>query len=280
MANGRLVAQRALANNKIAFEWLQDKPIPSYTFGFAVGRFNTVTEKHGHVEVRYLTTEFTEDEVHRIFHDTPDMISFYEGRSGVQYAGETYTQVLAVGGVEQEMSSFTAMRESYGREVLQNEHAIWLAAHELAHQWWGIMVTAREWNHFWLNEGMANFMTAAYEEHRFGRAYYLREIEAYRSSYQKVRAAGKDRSLVFADWLNPTAEDRTLVYDKGAYVLHLLRQELGERAFWSGLRQYTRAYFGKSVTTADFQSQMEKASGKDLAEFFAKWVYLTKKAAM
>ena len=91
--------------------------------------------------------------------------------------------------------------------------------------------------------------------------------------YERVRDAGKDGSLVFPDWLHPTAEDRTLVYDKGAYVLHLLREEMGEKAFWSGLRSYTRKYFGKSVTTADFQAAMQQATDKDLSAFFNKWVY-------
>jgi aminopeptidase N len=166
------------------------------------------------------------------------------------------------------------LRDSYGKQVLQNEQDQWLAAHEFAHQWWGNMVTCRDWNHFWLNEGIATFMAAAYLEHRFGREVYLREIESNRASYEKVRAAGKDKSLVFPDWLHPTREDRTLVYDKGAYVLHLLREEMGERAFWNGLRLFTRRHFGKSVVTGDFVAAMEEANGKSLKEFFAKWVYL------
>ena len=96
-----------------------------------------------------------------------------------------------------------------------------------------------------------------------------------RAAYQKVQAAGKDRSLVFPDWNRPTPEDRTLVYQKGAYVLHLLREEMGEQAFWAGIRKYTRAYYGKSVTTADFQAAMERASRKKLTAFFDQWVYLT-----
>jgi aminopeptidase N len=91
-----------------------------------------------------------------------------------------------------------------------------LGAHEFAHQWWGNTVTCRDWNHFWLNEGIATFIAAAYLEHRFGRDVYLREIESYRTSYDHIRAAGKDKSLVFPDWLHPTREDRSLVYDKGA----------------------------------------------------------------
>ncbi|MCM3871496.1 MAG: M1 family metallopeptidase, partial [Pyrinomonadaceae bacterium] len=276
VANGSLAIQRRLPGNKIAFEWRQVIPVPTYTFGFAAGRFRTLTEQRGRVQLRYLATQFSAKELSRIFRDTADMISFYEMRAGVRYADSTYTQILAPGGIDQEMSGFTVMNEGYGREVLANERDVWLGAHELAHQWWGNMVTCRDWNHFWLNEGMATFMAAAYKEHRFGRSEYLREIEANRVSYQKVRDAGKDRSLVFPNWSNPTRADRTLVYDKGSYVLHLLREELGERDFWAGIGQYTRRYFGKSVTTPDFQRVMEHASGKDLNEFFAKWVYLTK----
>jgi aminopeptidase N len=275
VGNGSSLARKAFAKEAFVDEWRQETPVPTYTFGFVAGRFHTVSEKHGTTELRYLAGDFSDQEVGRIFRDTADMISFYEDRAGIKYPGPSYTQVLAAGGVEQEMSGFTALREKYGREVLANERDIWLGAHELAHQWWGIMVGCQAWTHFWLNEGMATFMADAYKEHRFGREEYLKEIEASRRLYEKVRAAGKDRSLVFPDWLHPTAEDRTLVYDKGAYVLHLLREEMGERDFWAGIRLYTRKYFGKSVTTADFQTEMERAGGKSLAPFFDQWVYLT-----
>ncbi len=274
VANGRLVSSRAWGEDKTAHEWMEEKPVPSYTYGFAAGPFRELTETHGRLSFRYLATPFSDDELRRIFRDTSDMVRFFEERAGVPYADRTYTQVLAERGYGQEMSGFTVMGEGYGRAVLKDEKDVGLGAHELAHQWWGNMVTCVTWSHFWLNEGMASFMTAAYKERRFGREEYLREIEASRKDYERVRDAGKDKSLVFPDWLNPTAEDRTLVYDKGAYVIHLLREQLGERAFWAGVRRYTRAYFGKSVTTADFQAAMERASGKNLSRFFNKWVYL------
>jgi aminopeptidase N len=274
VANGELVSQRDLSNNKRVFEWRQSSPIPTYIIGFAVGPFQVVKEKRRNVELQYFATNYTAIEVRRIFRDTPDMLDFFEERAGVKYTDKTYTQVLAAGGVEQEMSSFTALKEAYGKQVLDNEHEQWLGAHEFAHQWWGNMVTCRDWNHFWLNEGIATFMAAAYLEHRFGRAAYLREIESNRANYEKVRDAGKDKSLVFPDWNRPTREDRILVYDKGAYVLHLLREEMGERAFWNGIRIFTRRHFGKSVVTSDFVTAMEEANRKSLKEFFAKWVYL------
>ncbi len=240
VANGELVSQQNLPDNKRISEWRQQSPIPTYIFGFAAGPFHVVKQKHRNVELQYLATNYSEAEVRRIFRATPDMLDFFEDRAGVKYADKTYTQVLAAGGVEQEMSSFTGLKEAYGKQLLDNEQDLWLAAHEFAHQWWGNMVTCESWSHFWLNEGIATFMAAAYLEHRFGREIYLREIESYRASYEKVRAAGKDKSLEFPDWLNPTREDRTLVYDKGAYVMHLLREEMGERAFWKGLRIFTQ----------------------------------------
>jgi aminopeptidase N len=276
-ANGRLIAQRTLPGDKVSHEWRQNAPVPTYTFGFAAGPFQEIKEKRGRVQFNYLAAQFSGEELRKIFRDTAGMLSFYEDRSGVAYADSTYTQVLAAGGVEQEMSGFTVMRETYGGEVLADERAVWLAAHEMAHQWWGNKVTCRDWTHFWLNEGLATFMAAAYKEHRFGRPEYMREIEESRARYQKVRDAGKDRSLVFSDWAHPTADDRALVYHKGAYVLHLLRGELGERAFWAGIRHYTRTYFGRSVTTIDFQRAMEHAAGKSLTDFFARWVYLTER---
>src|SRR6185503_4979541 len=170
IANGDLVSQTELPNSKRVSEWRQRTPIPTYIFGFAVGPFHILKEKRRNVELQYLATNYTPDEVRRIFRDTPGMLDFFEDRAGVKYADRTYTQVLAAGGVEQEMSSFTALKESYGKQLLDNEQDLWLAAHEFAHQWWGNMVTCRDWNHFWLNEGIATFIAAAYLEHRFGRA--------------------------------------------------------------------------------------------------------------
>ena len=118
-------------------------------------------------------------------------------------------------------------------------------------------------------------MAAAYKEHHFGREEYLREIEANRVSYLKVRDAGKDRSLVFPNWSNPTAEDRTLVYDKGAYVIHLLREELGERAFWAGYTSLHTQVFRQvsndsRLSKSDGTCQRQKSTA-----FFSKWVYLS-----
>jgi len=226
--------------------------------------------------LRYAGEGFSPDELSRVFRDTPDMLEFFTRRAGVPYPADSYTQVLVASTSGQEASGFSLLSDAYGRAILDDPAAISLIAHELAHQWWGNLVTCRDWTHFWLNEGFATFMAAAYDEERFGREAYLKDIERAHVRYEAVRETGGDRPLVFPDWNHPTAGDRTLVYQKGAYVLHLLREHVGYDRFWAGIRRYTAAHAGGSVTTDDFKRSMEEASGVSLSAFFDTWVYLRK----
>lgn len=273
VGNGRLVARHALGDGRDIHRWRQDRPVPAYTFGFAAGRFNQATQRRGRTRLRYLAGTLSATELRHVFADTADMLGYFERRSGLPYPGESYTQALVAETIGQEMAGFSLMSEAFGRRVLADPRAGSLIAHEAAHQWWGNMVTSRDWNHFWLNEGFATFMAATYIEHRFGYAEYLKHVDGWRRRLETLKTAGADKALVFADWTKPTADDRAVVYQKGAYVLHLLREHLGERGFWDGIRKYTGTHFGQSVTTADFQKSMEKTTGRDLSEFFDQWVY-------
>ena len=275
VANGLCIRQQKTAGGKLISEWVQNISVSTYLFGFVTGKFKEVIQVRKDIRLRYLTTaRFSTNSIQKIFSRTADMLHFYELKSGIKYPDKTYTQVLVSGSAEQEMSSFTVMNEDYGMQVLDDTTDIWLAAHECAHQWWGNGVTNQNWLHFWLNEGMANFITAAYLEHCFGKLYYDAQIAAYRQVYEELRSRGKDKSLVFQDWDHPSSDDRKLVYNKGGYVLHLLRAELGEDLFWKGIKAYTQNFWGKSVTTLNFQHSMEAATGKDLSAFFDKWVYV------
>lgn len=238
IANGLETRRRPLPGGRMSHEFRDDRSVPSYTFGFAAGRFDTIVHRHRQVRLWYVTSGLSVDEVHRVFDDTPDMLTFFESTAGLPYPEPVYAQVLTAGpGLDgQEMSGFSTLTHAYGQTVLANAHDVTLAAHEFAHQWWGNTVTCRDWTDFWLNEGFATFMAAAYVEHRFGRAEYDQLIAGYRMSYERIRQSGHDKSLVFPDWRQPTADDRALVYRKGAYVLHLMRQELGDGTFWSGIR--------------------------------------------
>jgi aminopeptidase N len=271
-ASGREVSRQSLSADMDLSEWRQDVAVPTYTFGFAAGRFSVVSDPSPGVALRYLSNGFSDADVRRIFGETRQMIAFFAERAGRPYPGTAYTQALVARTAGQEMAGVSILSDAYGRSVLDDPTSVSLIAHELAHQWWGNMVTCREWTHFWLNEGFATFMAAAYREHRFGRDAYEADVATMRTRYEQVRDRGGDRPLVFPDWNRPSADDRTLVYQKGAYVLHRLRLALGDRLFWEGIRFYTGRHFGTAVTTADFQIAMEQATKRDLRRFFREWV--------
>ena len=271
VANGELITSTQ-EEGKTLYSWRQDYQAPAYTYGFVIGAFNSFEEKPAGVAFNYWSSDHTTGELQTIFRETPSMLRFFEERSGVKYYQTSYSQVL-IGNYYQEMSGFSVLRDSYGAHILKDSTAINLISHELSHQWWGNQITCKSWNHFWLNEAFATYMSAAYNEHRFGRQKYDEDISSYFQVYSKVREEGKDKALVFNDWSNPSKSDRDLVYFKGAYVLHLLRQELGDEAFWQGVKLYSSKYFGKSVVTKDFQKVMETSSGKNLNAFFTQWVY-------
>ena len=274
VGTGTLVSEKPGPNGMVVHRWRQDKPISTYLFGFAAGRFIERQTTGTGTALRYIGEGVSPDELDRIFRDTPDMLKFFAERAGVAYPGGTYAQVLVASTAGQEAGGFSLLSDAYGRAVLDDPTGVWLIAHELAHQWWGNLVTCQDWTHFWLNEGFASFMADAYDEHRFGREVYVQDIERARVRYEAVRQAGGDRSLVFPDWNRPTADDRTIVYQKGAYVLHLLREQMGEDRFWTGIRRYTAAYAGRTATTDNFKRSMEMSSGLSLDAFFDHWVYL------
>jgi aminopeptidase N len=117
-------------------------------------------------------------------------------------------------------------------------------------------------------------MASAYKERARGRDAYLADVAGWRRRVERLRASGTDRPMVFPEWNRPTADDRAVVYQKGALVLHELRALLGDEPFWAALRAYTREYAGHDVTSPDLQRAFEASSGRDLRAFFDQWVNL------
>jgi aminopeptidase N len=254
----------APADFKIAATERLDTPTPPFLYAFAVGAFEESTSEVNGVKLRVLGHA-------SVFEPTSAALRFLAERSGKPYPGSTYTQVFAHGSVEQEAAGMTLLPESYGADLAAHPDNLWLLAHELAHQWYGIGIPCKDWSDFWLNEGMATFLADAFLERRFGKARYEREIEHSRQIYETLKAAGKDRPLSFSDWETPQQAGGQIPYHKGAWVLSQLRRQLSDEVFWRGLRLYTSEHWGKPVTSADFDKSMETAAGKSLTRFFEKW---------
>ncbi|MCE7992974.1 MAG: M1 family metallopeptidase [Roseivirga sp.] len=256
---------------KALHKWHQDYETPPYTYGFVIGSFTEATEQIGDVKLHYYSSELDEYKLKEVFTETANILEFFEQKSGLEYVQDSYSQIL-IGDNYQEMSGLSVLAKAYPPFVFKDSSEIHLTSHELAHQWWGNMITCEDFGHFWLNEAFAVYMSSAFSEHKFGLKKYQSDIAIYKNIYDDLVKRGKDRPLIFKEW-RPSRDNRNVIYYKGAYVLHLLREELGDEAFWKGIRSYSTRYFGKSVKTEDFKLAMEKATSTNLDDFFDTWVY-------
>jgi aminopeptidase N len=207
------------------------------------------------------------------------MVDLFSSRTGVPYPWAKYDQAVAPDYIFGGMENVTATTQADDRIL----HPAWaepeanaeaLVAHELAHQWFGNYVTARDWPHIWLHEGFATFFEWVWAEANHGRdAGALARLAEEEETIEADRAAR--RPLVYDRWVTDPLElfFSGHIYPKGATVLQMLRRQLGDSTFWAGLQVYAKTHALGTVSTADFQRAMEKSSGRDLSRFFAHWVY-------
>lgn len=246
---------------------------PAYLQGFGGGSLTEAHEQAGDVDLVYASSVASETDLRALFAPTPQMLAFFQRRAGVAFPHRTFRQLLVRGDEAQEGAGFSILGEDVVRPILENPHEDWAIAHELAHTYWGNLVTCRDWSQFWLNEGMTTFMVAAWKQERWGEVDYQREIELARTRWGRARDAGWDRPLAFAGPYPDLRTRRAIQYSKGMLFIVELRNFLGEDAFWRGIAAYTRAHAGGVVESADLQRALEAESGRDLQPLFDEWVY-------
>jgi aminopeptidase N len=204
------------------------------------------------------------------------MIDFFQERTGQPYPYAKYAQVVVpeFTNLGMENISATTLSDSIIGDAityLESDNDS-LIAHELAHQWFGDLLTCREWAHIWLNEGFASYFDALYTEYDKGDDAFRLKMAGEQRSYM-----GGDRSVrravVETRYHDPDQLFESVTYAKGASVLHALRGLIGDDAWWRGIKSYVAANKLQVVDTDDFKKAMEKASGKDLGWFFDQWVY-------
>jgi aminopeptidase N len=271
-APGKLVSHAPAGPGLETWRWREDRPYPSYLYGFAAGRYARA-KLPGRSSLWVLYASKTPERVQDMFVDTARMIAFYESRAGVKLPERSYTQVLVARAGDQEDASLSMIEMRSIEPILSDRHEDWIVAHELAHQWWGNLVTCSDWTELWLNEGLTTFMVAAYKEQRWGRAAYDREIAIHQADWDAAKKAGTDEPLSWQGTYPSLHAKRLIAYGKSVVFLDELRSELGEKAFWRGVRLYTQANAGRSVTAKDLQRALETASDRDLSATFNTWVY-------
>ncbi|WP_263821061.1 M1 family metallopeptidase [Salinibacter sp.] len=198
----------------------------------------------------------------------PPILRFFEENLGpYPYAKLANVQsTTRYGGMENAAAIFYSETA-----VADGEDDTSLLAHEIAHQWYGNTVTEADWPHLWLSEGVATYLTGLYLEHARGAAALTRYMAAARRQVVQFHDANPDTPLVDTTYSDPNELLNTNPYQKGGWVLHMLRREVGTDTFWRGLRAYYERYRDGNASTRDFRAVMEDVSGQDLEAFFDQW---------
>lgn len=270
---GKLISRRRGRDGSEIHRWKAPRPYSAYLFGFAIGQFASTSERLGAARLTYVSDHANAAELKHRFAGSTDIAAFFATRAGLPLPVSEYSQLLVEGDEAQEAATYSVV----GTKALPPNPRLaaedWAIAHELAHQWWGNLITCATLEDFWLNEGITTFMTAAWKEHRYGKAAYDAELQLARVRLARARAQGFDKPLAWEGSYPTLSTRRAVQYSKGALFMAHLRATLGEKAFWSGLRRYTRKHAGGTVISADFQRAMEASSGQDLNVVFTEWVF-------
>lgn len=276
LSNGRLVETRDdPAATTRTFHWRQDQPHSTYLFVLVAGPYEVLTDVHGAVPLGYWVYPKDLAEAPRSFRKTPEILRFFERMFGVSYPWVKYDQVTIPGiGGGAESTSATVL----GQGTIHDEDAEpdfpsdWLVAHEAAHQWWGDLVTPADWGETWLSESFATYGEHLYSRFAAGDDEGAVNLLDKKEAYLREAREKYVRPIVFNRWQWPNDNFDRHTYQKGALVLHMLRDLVGDESFFKALRIFLDRHAYGSVTTPELAAAFREASGQDVRWFFDQWV--------
>jgi aminopeptidase N len=278
ISNGALVAttHNSAAHTR-TFHWRHDVPHSTYLMTLAAGDFVTIEDHAGDTPVLYYVHRGREEDARRAFGNTPRMIQFFERIIGVPYPYAKYAQVAVsdfiFGGMENTSATTQTADTLHDARAHLDFKSDPLVAHELAHQWWGDLLTCRDWSHAWLNEGFATYFEALWCEEDLGADEFAWNRRQDREAYLAEDAHAYRRPIVCNRYRAPIELFDRHLYEKGSLVLHMLRREVGDGLFFKSLNLYCTRYRGANVVTRDLERAFEDATGRNLEWFFDQWVY-------
>lgn len=280
LSNGELVESIKTADGMRIDHWKQNLPHAPYLFMMGVGEFKVVEDSYTRpdgtkMEVNYYVEPEWEPYAKAIFGETPEMIRFFSERMGVEYPWDKYHQIVVRDYVSGAMENTGAV--IFGDFVYRNERELLdgndqsTIAHELFHHWFGDLVTCESWSNLPLNESFANYSQYLWDEHRYGldEADFNAEIEA-NGYYQSAGIQGY-HDLIWFDYSDKEQMFDGHSYNKGGRILHMLRNYLGDDAFFAGLNLYLTENKFEAAEFHQLRLAFEEVSGEDLNWFFDQW---------
>jgi aminopeptidase N len=271
VGSGYLVEESCMPKHTKLTHWREDVPVATKVMAFGAAPFAMRLE--GNVdETPVWSWVFTENRKEGFYDYSVGLkpLEFYRRLIG-PYPYEKLANVQSktiFGGLENASCIFYAENSVTGKGGAEN-----LMAHEIAHQWFGNSVTENDWHHIWLSEGFATYLTAVYQEETYGK-----------EKFDEVMKSARDQVLGYSLASPKPVVDTTVTdlmkllnpnsYQKGAWILHMLRRELGDDLFWKGMRLYYESFRNKNALTNDLQIIMERVSKKDLGKYFNQWLFV------
>ncbi|HHJ52423.1 MAG TPA: hypothetical protein ENJ89_04445 [Caldithrix abyssi] len=268
VSNGHL-AGKIERRGKTIFDYQFNQPAPVYLISLVVGKYVKYTQRYKDIPVEYYVyPRHSRQDALRSFGRTPDMIKFFSDFTRFDYPYPKYAQTIIsnfmYGGMENISATTQTDRTMHDERAHLNFESDGLVAHELAHQWFGDLITCRDWSDIWLNEGFATYFTNLYYEHWRGYPEF------------RYRQYGAQKAVIRAETEKPrqlSGEHPWGQYIKGASVLHMLRQYLGDQLFQEGIKTYVHRHAFGLAESSDLRQAFEDATGYNLFTFFEQWVY-------
>lgn len=278
ISNGALIKTTHQKSAKTStFHWLQKIPHATYLVTLTVGRFAEIKDKWRNIPVLYYSEKGKEDQAQRAFGKTPKMLEFFSKFIGVNYPYAKYAQIAAAdfiyGGMENTSATtqteYALLDERVSLDYTSDE----LVAHELAHQWFGDLLTCKSWAHAWLNESFATYFDALFKRHDRGQDEFAYAIRNNAEEYFSEDKERYRRSIVTQLFRRPSDMFDRHLYEKGSVVLRMLHHILGEELFCKSIKTYVQDHKAQVVETVDLINSIEKATGRNMRRFFDQWVF-------
>jgi aminopeptidase N len=281
VGNGELVEKIDNPDSTVTWHYRMPVPHSTYLVSFVIGEYVKITDEARGIPLAFYVYPGKEGTGRKAFGQTGRMLAVFEDLTGVKFPFNKYDQTIVssfqFGGMENITATTMADTEIFFADFEFGQATVTdLVSHELAHSWFGNLVTCRNWAELWLNEGFATFMEAAYREKAFGRGSYMAKIRSDAATFLVDDTINRRRHALFnrrADDVGSLFDNASTTYNKGGAVVHMLREQLGDDTFWKGVNLYLNRHKLQPVESTDLRDAMQEASGQDLRWFFDQWVY-------